>query len=150
MWYLQGLEVPDPIMEVINEELTKLSILDNHSSEFRYAEKAVRNSTTIVVQNQYIWFMYVNKWVCKHEKKIYEYFFITCKSVKTNDKYGFLNISVTRNYLDWLTVLPWGKFTEENLELTKAKEILEEDHYGMKDVKDRIMVWFVLKYMNIE
>lgn len=67
-------------------------------------------------------------------------FFITCKSVKTNNKYGILNISVTRNYLDWLTVLPWGKFTEENLELTKAKEILEEDHYGMKDVKDRIMV----------
>lgn len=48
--------------------------------------------------------------------------------------------SVTRNYLDWLTILPWGKFTEENLELAKAKEILEEDHYGMKDVKDRIMV----------
>lgn len=73
-------------------------------------------------------------------------FFITCKSVKTNNKHGILNISVTRNYLDWLTVLPWGKFTEENLELTKAKEILEEDHYGMKDVKDRIMVWFVFKY----
>lgn len=70
--------------------------------------------------------------------------------MKTNDIYGILNISVTRNYLDWLTVLPWGKFTEENLELTKAKEILEEDHYGMKDVKDRIMVWFVFKYMNIE
>lgn len=67
-------------------------------------------------------------------------FFITCKSVKANDKSGIFNISVTRNYLDWLTVLPWGKFTEENLELTKAKEILEEDHYGMKDVKDRIMV----------
>lgn len=72
---------------------------------------------------------------------MYKYFFfITSKSVKTNNKYGILNISVTRNYLDWLTVLPWGKFTEENLELTKAKEILEEDHYGMKDVKDRIMV----------
>lgn len=70
--------------------------------------------------------------------------------MKVNNKYGILNISVIRNYLDWLIVLLWGKFIEENLELIKVKEILEEDYYGMKDVKDRIMVWFVLKYMNIE
>lgn len=67
--------------------------------------------------------------------------------MKVNNKYGILNISVIRNYLDWLIVLLWGKFIEENLELIKVKEILEEDYYGMKDVKDRIMVWFVLKYM---
>ena len=48
--------------------------------------------------------------------------------------------SVTRNYLDWLTSIPWGKCSEENLDLKRAKEILEEDHYGMKDVKDRILV----------
>lgn len=70
--------------------------------------------------------------------------------MKVNNKYGILNISVIRNYLDWLIVLLWGKFIEENLELIKVKEILEEDYYGMKDVKDRIMVWFVLKYMIIE
>lgn len=95
--------------------------------------------------------MYVNKWICKYKKKIcIGIFFITCKLVKVNNKYGILNISVIRNYLDWLIVLLWGKFIEENLELIKVKEILEEDYYGMKDVKDRIMVWFVLKYMNIE
>lgn len=66
--------------------------------------------------------------------------------MKINDIYGILNISVIRNYLDWLIVLLWGKFIEENLELIKVKEILEEDYYGMKDVKDRIMVWFVFKY----
>lgn len=60
--------------------------------------------------------------------------------MKINDIYGILNISVIRNYLDWLIVLLWGKFIEENLELIKVKEILEEDYYGMKDVKDRIMV----------
>ena len=54
--------------------------------------------------------------------------------------YTFLIVSVTRNYLDWLTSLPWGKFSEENLDLEKAKKVLEEDHYGMKDVKDRILV----------
>ena len=51
-----------------------------------------------------------------------------------------LCVSVTRNYLDWLTNLPWGKYSEENLELKEAKDILEEDHYGMDDVKNRILV----------
>jgi len=51
-----------------------------------------------------------------------------------------LTCSVTRNYLDWLTNLPWGKYSEENLDLARAKEILEEDHYGMDDVKKRILV----------
>lgn len=95
--------------------------------------------------------MYVNKWICKYgKKKLCISIFFISKLVKVNNKYGILNISVIRNYLDWLIVLLWGKYIEENLELIKVKEILEEDYYGMKDVKDRIMVWFVLKYMNIE
>lgn len=44
-----------------------------------------------------------------------------------------------RNYLEWLTNIPWGKTTEENLNLKTASKILNEDHYGMKDVKDRIL-----------
>ncbi len=52
----------------------------------------------------------------------------------------YIIFSVTRNYLDWLTSLPWGKYSEENLDLKRAKEVLEEDHYGMDDVKDRILV----------
>lgn len=48
--------------------------------------------------------------------------------------------SVTRNYLDWLTSMPWGTNSEENLLLDRAKEVLEEDHYGMDDVKKRILV----------
>ncbi|KAI6203521.1 Lon protease-like protein, mitochondrial [Aphelenchoides besseyi] len=47
--------------------------------------------------------------------------------------------SVSRNYLDWLCNVPWGKTSEENLDLHKAETILNEDHYGMKDVKDRIL-----------
>lgn len=50
------------------------------------------------------------------------------------------NYSVTRNYLDWLTSLPWGKQTEENFEIERARKVLDEDHYGMQDVKDRILV----------
>jgi len=52
----------------------------------------------------------------------------------------FLKLSsVTRNYLDWLTSLPWGVTSTENLNLQTAVEILDEDHYGMEDVKKRIL-----------
>jgi Lon-like ATP-dependent protease len=54
------------------------------------------------------------------------------------------NLSVSRNYLDWLTSLPWGKFSKENLDLDRANAVLEEDHYGMEDVKKRILVSFFL------
>ena len=48
--------------------------------------------------------------------------------------------SVTRNYLDWLTSLPWGKTSEENFDLSWARTVLDEDHYGLQDIKDRILV----------
>lgn len=44
-----------------------------------------------------------------------------------------------RNYVDWLTQIPWGKISEDNLDLELAAKILNEDHYGMKDVKERIL-----------
>ena len=47
--------------------------------------------------------------------------------------------SVTRNYLDWLTILPWGEYSEERLDVGAAREVLDEDHYGLLDVKERIL-----------
>ncbi|XP_075935368.1 lon protease homolog, mitochondrial [Anarhichas minor] len=82
--------VPQHIMDVINEELNKLGLLDNHSSEF----------------------------------------------------------NVTRNYLDWLTSMPWGTNSEENLSLGRAKEVLEEDHYGMDDVKKRILEFIAVSQLR--
>ena len=51
---------------------------------------------------------------------------------------------MTRNYLDWLTSMPWGRSSEENFDLQRAREVLEEDHYGLKDIKDRILVGIVV------
>ncbi|KAL2089798.1 hypothetical protein ACEWY4_014486 [Coilia grayii] len=82
--------VPQHVMDVINEELNKLGLLDNHSSEF----------------------------------------------------------NVTRNYLDWLTSMPWGTNSTENLELGRAKEVLEEDHYGMDDVKKRILEFIAVSQLR--
>ncbi len=46
---------------------------------------------------------------------------------------------VCRNYLDWLTIVPWGLFSAESHDLKKAEDILNEDHYGLKDIKERIL-----------
>ena len=47
--------------------------------------------------------------------------------------------NVTRNYLEWLTSLPWGVCGDEKLDIAHAQEVLDADHYGLEDVKDRIL-----------
>ena len=47
--------------------------------------------------------------------------------------------NVTRNYLDWITQIPWGQRSRENYNILHATTVLDEDHYGLKDVKDRIL-----------
>lgn len=46
---------------------------------------------------------------------------------------------VSRSYLDWLTILPWGIFQKENYDIAKAKKILDQEHYGMEEVKERVL-----------
>jgi ATP-dependent Lon protease len=46
---------------------------------------------------------------------------------------------VSRNYVDWLTSLPWGVFSKDSFEIRKAAAILNAEHYGLEDVKDRIL-----------
>ncbi|XP_057565490.1 LOW QUALITY PROTEIN: lon protease homolog, mitochondrial [Hippopotamus amphibius kiboko] len=87
---LKELVVPKHVMDVVDEELSKLGLLDNHSSEF----------------------------------------------------------NVTRNYLDWLTSIPWGKCSDENLDLARAQAVLEEDHYGMEDVKKRILEFIAVSQLR--
>ncbi|MDJ0621985.1 MAG: endopeptidase La [Desulfocapsaceae bacterium] len=47
--------------------------------------------------------------------------------------------NVTRAYLDWLTILPWGVYTNDNYDIAKAANILHKEHHGLDDVKDRIL-----------
>jgi ATP-dependent Lon protease len=53
---------------------------------------------------------------------------------KGSPEYG-----VTRNYLDWATAVPWGVFSEDQLDIVEARRILDRDHDGLADVKDRII-----------
>ena len=52
---------------------------------------------------------------------------------------------VIRNYLDTVIDIPWGKFTEENTDIKKARDILDKEHYGMEKVKERILEIFAVK-----
>ncbi|KAK4880984.1 hypothetical protein RN001_004303 [Aquatica leii] len=87
---IKNKKVPPAVATVIDEELSKLSFLEGHSSEF----------------------------------------------------------NVTRNYLDWLTSLPWGVQSEENLNLQQANQILEQDHYGMDDIKRRILEFIAVSQLK--
>ncbi len=52
--------------------------------------------------------------------------------------------AVTRNYIDWILDLPWLEYSEDNLEVDAAAEILDEDHYGLEDVKQRILEYLAV------
>ena len=56
--------------------------------------------------------------------------------------------NVTRNYLDWLTSMPYGVFNEEKFDIPFAQECLDADHYGMQDVKDRILEFIAVGKLN--
>lgn len=47
--------------------------------------------------------------------------------------------NVTRAYLDWLTILPWGVYTKDNYDIKHAAKVLDREHFGLQDVKDRIL-----------
>jgi len=57
---------------------------------------------------------------------------------------------VIRTYLDWLVTLPWSKSTTDNLEIKHAREILNNDHYGLEDVKDRILEFLAIRKLRID
>lgn len=52
---------------------------------------------------------------------------------------------VTRNYLDWMTSLPWGVYTEDDNSIKKAREVLNADHYGLDEVKDRLIEYLAVR-----
>jgi len=54
-------------------------------------------------------------------------------------------VTVVRNYIDWILSLPWGEKTEEKLDIKEAEKILEEDHYGLRQPKERILEYLAVR-----
>ena len=58
--------------------------------------------------------------------------------------------AVTRTYLEWMTELPWGQMTPDNLALKEAKKVLDEDHYGLNKIKDRLLEFLAVRKLKPE
>ena len=56
--------------------------------------------------------------------------------------------AVTRTYLEWMTEMPWGTVTDDNLDLGAAQAILDEDHYGLEKIKDRLVEYLAVRKLN--
>ena len=57
---------------------------------------------------------------------------------------------VIRTFLEWVTELPWNERTEEKIDLSKAQQILEDDHHGLEDVKDRIVEFLAVRKLQLD
>ena len=67
------------------------------------------------------------------------------RTSEQNPEYGWI-----RTYLDWLVELPWSVRTEDNLDIADARRILDEDHTGLSDVKDRIIEYLAVRKLRAE
>lgn len=57
-------------------------------------------------------------------------------------------VAIIRNYLDWLVELPWAKVDPDNLDVTHAKNILDENHYGLEKAKDRVIEYIAIRSLK--
>ena len=56
--------------------------------------------------------------------------------------------NVVKTYLDWALDIPWGKYSKESIDVVKARDILNKEHYGLDDVKDRIIEYLAVKQVS--
>jgi len=61
-----------------------------------------------------------------------------------------MEATVTRNYLEWIFGLPWDHYTQDNLDIENAKKVLDEDHYGLKEIKDRILDYISIRKLKTD
>lgn len=58
--------------------------------------------------------------------------------------------SVIKTYLDWMVSLPWQVITEDNLDIAHARQVLDEDHYGLDEIKDRILEFLAVRKLRLD
>lgn len=87
----------------------------------------------------------------EYEEKIFK--LKASKEVKEKAKYELKKLKNAhssdanhiRTYLDWILEMPWDKTTKDSFDISKAKDVLDQDHYGLDDVKDRILEYLAVK-----
>jgi ATP-dependent Lon protease len=61
-----------------------------------------------------------------------------------------MEAQVIRTYLEWIAELPWNKRSDDNLDLVRAQQVLDEDHYGLPDVKDRVLEFLAVRQLRAQ
>jgi ATP-dependent Lon protease len=61
-----------------------------------------------------------------------------------------MEAQVIRTYLEWIAELPWNSRSDDNLDLTRAQQVLDEDHYGLPDVKDRVLEFLAVRQLRAQ
>jgi ATP-dependent Lon protease len=61
-----------------------------------------------------------------------------------------MEAQVIRTYLEWIAELPWNKRSDDNLDLQRAQQVLDEDHYGLPDVKDRVLEFLAVRQLRAQ
>lgn len=61
-----------------------------------------------------------------------------------------MEATVTRNHIEWVLSLPWGVYTKDNLNIAHAKQVLDEDHYGLAEIKERILDFISIKNLKAD
>ncbi len=61
-----------------------------------------------------------------------------------------MEAQVIRTYLEWIAELPWSKRSDDQLDLNRAIEVLDEDHYGLQDVKDRVLEFLAVRQLRAQ
>src|SRR5215204_3113340 len=61
-----------------------------------------------------------------------------------------MEAQVIRTYLEWIAELPWSTRSDDHLDLNRASDVLEEDHYGLKDVKDRVLEFLAVRQLRAQ
>ncbi|CAA7015896.1 unnamed protein product [Microthlaspi erraticum] len=154
-------KIPEHVLKVIEEELTKLQSLEATSSDndatYNYLDWLIvlpwenfSSENFDVPRAKKILDAFGANKNQNQELDIHKRLELTLglveKQVEINKKvkyplcevdYG--NSSSNYEYLVWLTVLPWGNFSNENYDVLRAEKILNEEHYGLSDVKERIL-----------
>src|SRR5260221_4889068 len=59
-----------------------------------------------------------------------------------------MEAQVIRTYLEWIAELPWNTRSDDNLDLSRAQQVLDEDHYGLPDVKDRVLEFLAVRQLR--
>ncbi|MGN2370539.1 endopeptidase La [Clostridium cagae] len=80
----------------------------------------------------------------KQVKEKVQYELSRLKSTSSSSSEG----NLIKSYLDWVFNIPWNKQTKENIDIIKAREVLDNEHYGLEDVKDRIVEYLAVKQIS--